>query len=36
MKREPRATNLLAEELMGRTAVIANEACPGGNVISVF
>lgn len=29
-------SKLLAEEPMGRTAGIANEACPGGNVISVF
>lgn len=31
-----RQRKLLAEELLGRTAVIANEPRPGGNVISVF
>jgi len=31
-----RRSKLLAEEPMGRGAATANEACPGGNVISVF
>lgn len=35
-KSHEQLSKLLAEELMGRAAVIANEAWPGGNVISVL